>query len=141
MNVATYLKFDGISNVLVDVRPSRLPANEAPARPLGAASSPAGLSAKSQLDTSFNVHMTLGNALEQLSSQQDMAFGSQQTPALGKCPRDFRAFQFQIIKFFRVPPPKKTFFSYSLSLSFPICTSSNFSALGGPEESVCLFAC
>jgi hypothetical protein len=84
MNVATYLKFDGISNVLVDVKPTALASELLLAAEQAPPSSPAGqLNGKSQLDTSFNVHMTLGNALEQL--QQQPAAG-QQTPALGKCP-------------------------------------------------------
>lgn len=84
MNVATYLKFDGISNVLVEVKPTALASElllEQP--PVASSDRLSQLAGKSQpLDTSFNVHMTLGNALDQL--QQPSAAG-QQTPALGKC--------------------------------------------------------
>lgn len=77
VNVATLVGFDAITNALVEARPSRAadePAGErAPARP------PAG-----PLETSFDVHMTLGKALEQLHAAQQFASG-QQTPALGKC--------------------------------------------------------
>lgn len=81
LNVATYVSFEGISNAFVDaVRPSRLPFGS-PGGPTGqTAARPLG----SQLDTSFNVHLTLGNALEQLHSSQLQS--GQQTPALGKFP-------------------------------------------------------
>ena len=124
MNVATYLKFDGISNVLVNpaaVQPTarfpQLPAaeggaaaGEAPARETNQLGT--GLSPKSRpLDTSFNVHMTLGNALEQLSQQQT----GQQTPALGKCSLVFSVLQMEETNLYHTSPFKFASFAREIS--------------------------
>ena len=93
LNVATYIKFDAISNALVEpqaVRASKLadfgelPAEAQPnlARP----QRPRG----HLLETSFDVHMTLGKALEQLLQPQNLQQQQQQqaspfaTPTLGE---------------------------------------------------------
>ena len=85
MNVATYVKFDAISNVLVEmanVKPTRLVGEQVGAdSPQDGQQAPPRSHPQHQLDTSFNVHITLGNALEQLDQQA----APKQTPALGKC--------------------------------------------------------
>lgn len=85
VNLNTLLKFHGVSNVLVELRPSsRLagaPSEQAASSPSPAPSQPAPKPNWAQLDTSFDTHLTLGNALEQLEQPK-------QTPALGEfsCP-------------------------------------------------------
>lgn len=85
MNVATYIKFDDITNALVEVKPTRLALNgfeqdsasnnnqRAPNLPL--------------LDTSFKVQLAFNNAIDRLQNGpvgQPISPASQQTPALGK---------------------------------------------------------
>lgn len=89
MNVATYIKFDDITNALVDVKPTRLAELASGARePVAAPQAPGR---QQLLDTSFNVRLTLGGALDRLLGQQQQqqaggqgATAHQQTPALGK---------------------------------------------------------
>lgn len=103
MNVATYIKFDAISNALVEVEPIARPTKLMPDF-FSADNNDPQLKAPAtrirvgQLDTSFDVHMTLGNALDQLlqasNAGQQQATASQATqslfatPTLGKssCP-------------------------------------------------------
>lgn len=89
MNVATYLKFDDITNALVELKPTRLadPTSDAD---LGSQRLTVGNSLRPQqpqfqLDTSFNpIHFTLGEALDKLQSASVAPTSGQQTPALGK---------------------------------------------------------
>lgn len=81
MNVATYIKFDDISNALLDIKPTRLaslagqqesaPTSGAPPRTF-------------QLEASFNAALALSGAIERLNGGPSLAAG-QQTPSLGKC--------------------------------------------------------
>lgn len=82
LQAATYIKFEDISNAqLLDLRPSKLAA----LKPQADDSSRQPVRLPNQLDTSFNIHLSLENALEKLQSSSGSSSSSQQqTPALGK---------------------------------------------------------
>ena len=112
MNVATYIKFEDISNALVELDPQLVRPTRVDNGQQSGASSTATLEANSfgqpqmgtgsvqggrprpQLDTSFDVHMTLGNALDQLMQTGPSSSSGQQqaqqqqflfaTPSLGE---------------------------------------------------------
>lgn len=75
LNVATYIKFDDITNAQLDIRPSRAPTSGASEEPTRTEPPRSPL----QLDGSFNPLMTLSGALDRLRSS-----AGQETPALGK---------------------------------------------------------
>lgn len=96
MNVATYIKFDDISNAIVDIKPTKLAT-------LGSTSgeqSPASSTISSQqtrsnspfqLDASFNAALAFNSAIDKLNGVGGTgspvlgAAVGQQTPSLGKC--------------------------------------------------------
>lgn len=92
MNVASYIKFDDITNALADLRPTKLPVNPLDGANQDLPSSQMGGSAANQqptsrgsvrqnlLDTSFNLQLAFSNALDKLASPAS----GQQTPTLGK---------------------------------------------------------
>lgn len=83
MNVASYIKFDDITNAFVEVKPTKLAATNSFA---SEEEQPGSKQAHNgvhplQLDTSFDLHLALNNALDKLQAGSQ---SSQQTPALGK---------------------------------------------------------
>lgn len=82
MLAASYVKFDDISNVALDLRPSRPPPTQPAGDATGASSNsnrPQQQQRRPHLDGSFNVELALGNALDKLQSPQS-------TPSLGEYP-------------------------------------------------------
>lgn len=88
MNAATYIKFDDITNALLDVKPTKLATVDSAGTELHLQLPAAGGQASPMnLETSFNVQLALSNALDKLNSDQLLAnsVAGQQTPSLGKC--------------------------------------------------------
>lgn len=84
MNVATYIKFDDITNALVDVKPTRLVSGfDGQAANSGNSNNNNNQLRANLLDTSFNVQLAFNNAIERLNNLAQPA-SAQQTPALGK---------------------------------------------------------
>lgn len=84
MNVASYIKFDDITNALIDIKPTKLVAD-------GSAEFPQldNLSRPNKqnflLDTSFDLNLAFTNALDKLQQQQQQQLASAtSTPALGE---------------------------------------------------------
>jgi len=75
MDAATYVKFDDITNALVELRPTKL------AAPGESGEQAAPSPQRNSLETSFNVNLALGDALSKLEPSASSAL---QTPALGK---------------------------------------------------------
>lgn len=75
MNVATYLKFEHISNAQIDLRATAIPLSAGSPKP---SLSQAGKA--STLDASFDLSLALSNAIDKLDAQNT----HQATPALGK---------------------------------------------------------
>lgn len=81
MNVASYIKFDDISNAILEIRPTRL------ADPIGDSPADVGNARPRNqplLDTSFDIGLAFSSALDKL--QQSLPSSQQQTPALGEYP-------------------------------------------------------
>lgn len=94
LNAATYIKFEDISNAqLLELEPSKLTTLNAVSQPPSSATTSGRQ--PDQLDTSFNIHLSLENALEKLQSESFGQLGSQQqTPALGKFSQHYLTFSF-----------------------------------------------
>lgn len=89
MNVASLVRFDDISNALLDVRPTRLADFSAQATSNQIQSQSQSANRRKQLEGSFDLQLALTNALDRLSSSQNSpSSGSsafiQPTPSLGK---------------------------------------------------------
>lgn len=81
MNVATYIKFDDITNALVDVKPTKLVNFDGQQQ---AAAANNQMRSNFLLDTSFNVQLAFNNAIDRLNNFNAQPTSAQQTPALGK---------------------------------------------------------
>lgn len=77
MNLASYIKFDDITNALVESKQTRLPNMNNPNKPLTNRNQKPGAL---NLETSFNLELAFNSALEKLGQPAS----GQETPALGK---------------------------------------------------------
>lgn len=94
VNVASFIKFDDISNALVDVRPTRLAARLASSLDLqsqGPGFEQLAANRRKQLETSFSLPSALSAAIDKLASGSASGSaaplasnGQQATPSLGK---------------------------------------------------------
>lgn len=90
MNVATYIKFDDISNALVEIRPTKLASlatsGTEPSTTIDNRQAGTTRNLPLQLDTSFNVALAFSSAIDKLNGGTGSLAGQlqQQTPALGE---------------------------------------------------------
>lgn len=91
MNVATYIKFDDITNALVDVKPTKLVSFDGQQQQQQQAAASNNMRSNFLLDTSFNVQLAFNNAIDRLNNFNAPPTSAQQTPALGKLNLPFKS--------------------------------------------------